>query len=160
MTNARKVDLLYRKAKGQNLNANPKEMAELSHYKVDFGEGDFYSTRANIRDYVAAVDRQGCGISFYDWCMNEGRADQRRRGSSKKAMAASQRGFGGGLMFVGAITWGMALYYILGKAVGVIPCMVVGAVVSFVIGRMSRRFSLFNVFLLPIIILALVTLVF
>ena len=160
MTKTRKIDLLYRRAKGQHTNASPQEAAELKRYKVDFGEGNFYSTKANISDYVTAVDCQGCRISFYDWCMNEGRADQRRRGSSKKEIADSQRGFGAGLMFVGAITWGMSIFIILGQALNAIPCMVIGAVISFVIGRMSRKFSLFNAVLLPIILMVLATSVF
>jgi uncharacterized membrane protein YphA (DoxX/SURF4 family) len=54
----------------------------------------------------------------------------------------------------------MALYYLLGQALDVVPCMVVGAGICFVIGRMSRQFSLFNAFLLPIIITVLASRIF
>ena len=152
MTHSRKVELLYRRAKGQGSNATPSEIAELRPYRVGSGESDFYATKTNISAYVKAVDNQGCRISFYDWCMNNNRADQRRRGSGKASMKASNRNFSLGLMFVGCLSWGFAVKSILGSAVSPGLCLILGAVISVVIGRANRQMSLFNVFMLPIII--------
>lgn len=152
MTHSRKVELLYNRAKGRASNASPAEQAELRRYHVDFGEGDFYATKSNISAYVTAVDKQGCRISFYDWCMNNNRADRRRKGSSKEDMKKSNRNFSFGLMFVGFITWGFAVMSVLGGMLAPGACFIVGAVISVVIGRASRQASLFTTFMLPIII--------
>ena len=155
MTHSRKVELLYRRAKGQGSNASPAEFAELRAYRVSAGEGDFYTTKANISAYVKAVDNQGCRISFYDWCMNNNRADHRRKGSGKAAMKSANRNFSFGLMFVGFITWGFAVMSVLGNVLSPGLCLILGAVIAVVIGRSSRQASLFNTFLLPIIIAVL-----
>ena len=152
MTHNRKVELLYRRAKGQNSNASNAELAELRRYHVDFGEADFYTTKANISAYVSAVDKQGCRISFYDWCMNNNRADRRRKGSGKEDMKKSNRNFSFGLMFIGFVTWGFAIFSLLGGILPAGACIIIGALISVVIGKASRQASLFNTFMLPIII--------
>lgn len=155
MTHSRKVELLYRKAKGQSSDASASELAELRRYRVDFGEGSFYTTKANISAYVKAVDNQNCYISFYDWCMNNNLADRRRRGSSKEDMKKSNRNFSFGMMFVGFITWGFAITSLLGGFLPSIVCIIIGALISVVIGRASRQASILTVFMLPIVIAVL-----
>ena len=152
MTHNRKVELLYNRAKGRTSNATPSELAELRRYHVDFGEGDFYSTKSNISAYVSAVDKQNCRISFYDWCMNNNRADRRRRGGSKEDMKKSNRNFSFGLMFVGFITWGFAVMSVLGGVLPAGACFIVSALISVAIGKASRQASVFTTFMLPIII--------
>ena len=89
MNQARKTDLLYKKAKGQPVNMSDEERRELRRYKVETDDG-YFTTRANISAYVKAVD-QGYHLSFYDWCMSNKKADKRRKGSSAKELAADDR---------------------------------------------------------------------
>ena len=56
MDKARKIDILYKRAKGQPTNATKAELSELRKYKVDRDEDDTITTRANIKAYVEAVD--------------------------------------------------------------------------------------------------------
>jgi len=155
MTHTRKVDLLYRRAKGQGSDITPAEAVELRRYRVDFNEGDFYATKANISAYVKAVDNQGCHISFYDWCMNNNLADRRRSGSSKKDMKKAQHNFSFGMMFLGFITWGAAAFTVLGDILPGAACLIIGALLALVLGRASRRSYLLTNFLLPIVVIVL-----
>lgn len=153
MNKSRKVDLLYKKAKGQNFNATPAEKQELMKYRVRAGEDDFYTTIANISAYVTAVDN-GNRSSFYDWCMNHGRADRRRKGSSAKAISSLNTERSIGMIFVGWLTWGMAIYWMFHGSLDVKTCAIGGIIISFLISRFGRRWAGLTVFLLPIILTA------
>lgn len=154
MNRERKVELLYRKAKGQSMNASPAEIQELSRYGVDFDEGDFITTRKNIADYVKAVDN-GCRTSFYDWCMNNNRADRRRKGGSEAELQTFGKQQTGAVMFVGWLTWGMAIYWFFQAEVSVGICAVLGAVISVALFKCTRKVAMFTVILLPIILAAI-----
>ena len=86
MNRARKVDLLYRRAKGQSMNATQAEVQELARYKVRSGENQRLATKTNIESYVRAVDSGSCKVSFEDYCWNNGKADRRRKGGSEEAI--------------------------------------------------------------------------
>ena len=150
MNKTRKIDLLYKKAKGQELNATPEEKRELKKYKVQAGDSN-YATRGNISNYVSAVD-SGYRLSFYDWCQNNHKADRRRKGSSEKEMASANRDQGLGAIIMGWLTWGMAIYWMFHGSLSVGNCAIVGAVVSVILMRLNRRLSGFTLFLLPIIL--------
>ncbi len=153
MNKVRKVDLLYRKANGQGSDATPDELKELRKYKVDRGEGAFFATKKNITAYVDAVDKKGCKISFYDWCMNNHRADKRRSGSSDAEMSRVNLEQGiGGVLFLGWVTWGIAIYWVFGGEMGIGPCIIVGMVISFIMSRIARKWALFTMFVLPCLI--------
>ncbi len=156
MNKTRKVDLLYKKAKGQSIDADLSELVELKKYKISSGEGNFHTTKANIRAYVDAVDKEGCRISFYDWCMNHHRADKRRKGSSREEIASVNRQQGLGAIMLGWLTWGIAVYWIFDARMTVGSSAVIGAVIAFALARVSRRWIVFTLFLLPIILAALV----
>ena len=153
MTKARKIDILYKRAKGQSCNVTPTEEQELYMYKVDEKEGDFYTTRANITDYVTAVDN-GCRLPFYDWCMNNGRADKRRKGSSEKAIAQRSNEKTGAGMMVGWLTWGAAIYWICNEQIPVVVCAVAGAIISYVLTRNARKSLGFTILVLPLLLLS------
>ncbi|MBE5946322.1 MAG: hypothetical protein E7259_05155 [Lachnospiraceae bacterium] len=154
MTKSRKIDILYKKAKGQRYEATPAELRELYPYKVDVREGDFYTTRANITNYVTAVDN-GCRLSFYDWCMNNKRADMRRKGSSEVAMTARNNEKFGSAIFVGWLTWGMAIYWIFEAQMSVGACAVIGAVISYFFIRTARKNAGFLIIVLPLALLCI-----
>ncbi len=156
MNKTRKVELLYKKAKGQSIDATPGELAELKKYKISKGDGDFHTTKANVRAYVDAVDQEGCRISFYDWCMNHHRADKRRKGSSSREIAAVNRQQGLGAMFLGWLTWGIAVYWIFNARMTVGSSAIIGAVIAFTLVRVARRWMFFNLFILPAIVAAFV----
>lgn len=152
MTKSRKIDILYKKAKGQRYDATPAELRELYPYKVDVREGDFYTTKANITNYVTAVDN-GYRYSFYDWCMENRRADKRRKGSNEVAMAARDNEKKGSAVFIGWLTWGMAIYWIFEEQMLVGACAVIGAIISFTVMRTTRKNAGFLVIVLPLILL-------
>lgn len=156
MNKTRKIDLLYRKAKGQGFNASPEEIRELRKYKVEAGADASYATKANIRDYVTAVDGGACFGSFYDWCMNNKRADRRRRGSSEKEIASFNRSQSMGAAFLGWLTWGVAIYWIFDERISVNQCAVLGAIVSILLQRYSRKWAAFTLFLLPLILVSVI----
>ena len=152
MTKNRKIELLYKKAKGKRLDATKMELQEINHYRVGFGEGDFYTTKNNIRDYVNAVDKLGCKISFYDWCMNNNRADRRRKGGSEQAVANSNSEANMAVMLLGWVTWGMAIYWMFQEMLSVGICAVLGAIISRFLYKRSRVNAMGTVILLPIFI--------
>lgn len=154
MNKARKVDLLYKKAKGQNMNASAEEVHEMKKYKVDCGENSFYATKANISQYVTAVDN-GYRLSFYDWCMNNKKADRRRKGSSEEDIAGFNREQSAAAIFIGWLIWGIAIYWMLHGAMSVGACAIAGAIVSVILLKCSRKNAAFTVFLLPIILAVL-----
>lgn len=155
MNKTRKIELLYQKAKGQQLSASPAEMRELRKYKIKAGEGDFYTTKANIRAYVTEVDNEGYRLSFYDWCMNHKKADRRRRGSSEKDMAKENQAMNMSAVFWGWLVWGVAIYWMFNGRLTVGSCAIAGAIVSVVLINCARRWIGFTLFLLPAILAAI-----
>ncbi|MCM1506456.1 MAG: hypothetical protein NC177_04895 [Ruminococcus flavefaciens] len=151
MNKTRKIEILHKMAKGESYNATSAEIAELKKYKVSRGEDSFCATKKNISDYITDVDN-GCRISFYDWCRNHKRADRRRKGSSEKDISASNRSDSMSFMFVGWLTWGIAVYWIANGAVSVGACAIAGAVIAFVLSRCARRTSIMTMLILPIIL--------
>jgi hypothetical protein len=147
---SRKVDLLYKKAHGQGMDASAAEKRELGRYKVQSDDGNL-ATKANISAYVKAVDG-GYPFSFYDWCMNNKKADRRRKGSSAGEMAAKNRSDSIGVMLIGWLFWGLAVYWVLNGAVSAGGCAVIGAIIAAVLYKCSRRYAGLTVVLLPIII--------
>lgn len=150
MNNTRKINLLYQKAHGQEINASLEEQKELRKYKVSAEDGN-YATKANISAYVKVVD-SGYYLSFYDWCQNHHKADRRRKGSSEREMAHDNATDGIGVMMFGWLIWGIAIYCMFHGALTVGVCAVAGAVVSVVLLRMNRRLAGFTLFLLPVIL--------
>lgn len=152
VNNARKEQLLYQKAHGQGMDASPAEKMELRKYKVDAGDGNL-ATKANIRAYIKAVD-SGYRLSFYDYCYNNRKGDRRRKGHSEKEMASSNLEHTIGVMLMGWLIWGVALYWAFGQRQSVGSCAVMGAIISAVLQRINRRWAGFTCFILPCIIAA------
>lgn len=150
MTKARKVDILYRMAKGQRTDASTAELQELRKYKVSADDANV-ATRANITNYVSAVDN-GYRLSFYDWCANNLQGDRRRKGGSAKAIANANKEQSMATVFIGWLVWGIAFYWIFGGGVSVVACAIIGAIVSFVLQRCFRRAAGFTLIVLPIIL--------
>ncbi|MBR1472089.1 MAG: hypothetical protein IJ600_10675 [Lachnospiraceae bacterium] len=150
MTKSRKVELLYNKARGQGMNATPQELKELARYMVGNGEGN-YATKRNISAYVTAVD-QGSHRSFYDWCIDNGRGDRRRKGGSAKEIREDEKTMSFAAIFMGWLAWGIAIYWILHGSVPAGECAVAGAVVSLVIYKLKREWAGITLFILPIVL--------
>lgn len=153
MTNTRKEQLLYQKAHGQGMNASPAEQRELRKYKVDTDDGN-YATKANIRAYIKAVDG-GYPLSFYDYCRNNRKGDRRRKGHSEEEMASSNREQTIAVMMMGWLVWGVALYWIFRGSQSVGSCAIMGAIISAVLQRVSRKWAGVTCFLLPCVIAAI-----
>ena len=151
MTKDRKVDILYRMAKGQQTDASMEELQELRKYKISVRADANYATRANITNYVAAVDN-GYRLSFYDWCANNLQGDRRRKGGSAKEIANANKEQSMATVFIGWLVWGIALYWIFGGGVSVVACAIMGAIASFVLQRCFRRAAGFTLIVLPIIL--------
>lgn len=154
MKKVRKVDLLYCKAKGRPMDATAEELRELRKYHVGRCESDFVVTKANISAYVTAVDN-GSMVSFYDWCMNHGMADRRRKGSSRAEMQSDKHWEGFSAALVGSIFWGVSLYWMTGGAAGAAGSMVLGALAAVVLWGVWRRGAAFTLLVLPWVLLAL-----
>ena len=151
MNKTRKANLLYQQAHGQEINVKPEERSELKKYRVCADDGN-YSTRANIDAYIKAVDG-GYRLSFYDWCMNNHKADRRRKGSSEREMAANNRDNAIGAMFLGWLVWGLAVYWIFHGSLSAGVCAILGAVVSVILLRLNRQLVGFTLIILPIILI-------
>lgn len=151
MTKARKVDILYRMAKGQRTDASSEELMELRKYKICAGDDANCATRANITNYVAAVDN-GYRLSFYDWCANNLQGDRRKKSGRTASIARANKEQSFGSVFVGWLVWGLALYWIFDGAISAAVCAIMGAVVAFVLQRCSRRLAGFTLIILPIIL--------
>ncbi len=154
MTKDRKVELLYRRARGESLNLTNQEQIELRKYKVSMNESSFYVTKANIQDYVSAVDR-GSYQTFSDWCQDHMRADRRRRGSSEKAMAAENSRQKLNVAWFGWLVWGLALYWLFGGALHVLGSAILGIGASLGTFKLfGRKAAPFTQILLPVILMA------
>lgn len=154
MTKARKIDILYRMAKGQATNAMPEEIQELRRYKVSAGADSDWATRTNITNYVTAVDN-GCLLSFYDWCANNLQGDRRRKSGRAEEIAASNRAQSTATILAGWLVWGVAIYWMFQGSLSVRICAVIGAVVAFLLQKCARRLAGFTLFILPIVLAAL-----
>lgn len=152
MTKSQKIEILYKKAKGIRTKLTNEEAIELSRYRVELREGDFYTTKANIRDYVNAVDNEGCLLPFYDWCMNNNRADRRRRGGSEEALAKSNKERDKGIMFGGFFFWGIAIYWTFQETISILICGIIGAVITLFLYKLNRKNSTFKLVWLPLLI--------
>ena len=151
MTKARKIDVLYRMAKGQPTDASLEELQELRKYKVSARADADIATRANITNYVSAVDN-GYRLSFYDWCANNLQGDRRRKSGRAEEIASANKAQSTATIFIGWLVWGIAIYWMFGGSIPVGACAVIGAAVSFVLQRCFRRWALFTVIILPIVI--------
>lgn len=150
MTKGKKIELLYKIAKGNSSIISAAERKELKKYKVDSGgEYAFYATRKNIAAYVEAVDNGSTILAFRDWCLNYGHADRRRAGSDKASVKKETRRDLIGWAFGGSILWIVCLGTLKGSLEGVfIPAALISAFMCFV----SRKHVLFTNSILPIAI--------
>ena len=148
MTKARKVELLYCKAKGKDLKATPEEIKEISRYKVDYDEGS-YATKANIGAYVTAIDK-GSRRSFYDWCIDNGKGDRRRREGRAETIREDDKWEAVRCVFVGTIFWSVALYMLLGGS-----AIFLAAVISFILYKVRRDHVGITMIILPIVLACL-----
>lgn len=151
MNKTRKSEILYNRAKGRFITVTASEETELKKYKVDFGEGDFYSTKANINGYITAVDK-GYRKSFYDWCMDNGKADRRQRGTSKKELKQGDNQASFGVSIFGGVLWGCVIN-LLSDAGGA-ASVFLGVILTIILYKSSRKMAAFTVILLPLILLA------
>lgn len=152
MNKTRKVDLLYKRAHGQALNASRDELNEIKKYKVYQGEDSFYTTKRNIGEYVSAVDVGKTHMAFYDWCINNCKADRRVKGGSEKDLADYNSSLTGASMFMGFFFWGIALYWFCEGQMPVVGCGLLGGLISVILRRFSMRWSLVTCIILPILI--------
>ena len=150
MNKTRKVDLLHKVAHGQGFWGSAEEKRELKKYKVTSGDS-YYATKANLSAYVSAVD-SGYRLSFYDWAMNNCKADRRRKGSSEAEMAQFNKDQGISAMLMGWLVWGIAIYWMFHGSLGVGACAVAGAVIALILFRLARNLAVFTQLFLPIII--------
>ena len=154
MTKARKVDLLYNIAKGSSTDATSAELRELKKYTVDRCEVKKFVKRDNISKYVSAVDG-GFKRSFYDFCVENRLSDRRRKGSSEEAIGKDDKNLGIAWVLIGWLTWGVAVYYILGGKVPSGIAAIIGGVVSLVICKRGRKSAMFTIFILQIVIISI-----
>ena len=152
MTKARKIDLLYQKVKGLPLNATPEELQELKKYKVAEGANSFYATKANLKEYVTAVDN-GSRRSFYDWCIDNGKADRRYKGSDSKKIKSDDLKEIISYTLFGWLLWGVALYFLFAGALSGGACILIAIALNFILYKLNRELSFLTLFLLPIFIL-------
>lgn len=151
MTKARKIELLYKRAKGLNNGATDAENRELKKYKVSFNEPSALVTKANIAAYIDAVDK-GAVTGFYDWCLNNCRADRRFKGSDEKSMKQDNRANSFSAGYLGFLPWAFCLYYVSNQRLPVIGCLIAGAIIAFFLVKLNRRLVMLTCFLGPIIV--------
>lgn len=155
MTKSRKVELLYKKAKGQSLHATKEELRELKQYKIESSEGSFYTTKSNVREYVNAVDNQGYQLSFYTWCINNSKADRRKSGASEKEMKQSSIGQEIACMLLGSATWGHTIHEIFQGILSSTICTILGACLSVFLCKCFREKVGNMIIGLPILLLVI-----
>lgn len=153
MTKARKIDLLYRIALGQEVDISRDEKRELGKYKVSY-VGKTYATKNNISQYITAVDK-GCHIGFYDWCMNNHKGDRRRTAGRADSIKSQNKEAYMINIFIGWFFWGIAIFWLFGGSMSVGTCAIFGGIISVVLYRINREAAGFTNFLLPIILVAI-----
>lgn len=135
--------------------ATPEEIKELRQYRVDAGESSFLTTKSNIAAYIDAVDN-GNKKTFYDWCLDNGRADRRRKGSDKESIFQNNREQTIAVIAIGWLLWGMAFYWIFGEMFPVVGCAVLGALVSFALYKIvGRKMKGWTLLVIPILLAVL-----
>lgn len=155
MNKTRKVELLYKIAKGEGGSVSPQERKELKKYKVDDYESSFCVTKKNISEYVTAVDN-GSRLSFYDWCLNNGKADRRRRGSSKEDIKKVNIHNTFVIIIAGSFPWLMAISAMSRGALSNGACIMFAAIISAVLYNIGRKVSFLTLFILPVILTTIV----
>lgn len=150
MNKARKVDLLHKVVHGYGFQGSAEEKRELKKYKVT-QEDSYHATKANLSAYVSAVD-SGYRLSFYDWAMNNCKADRRRKGSSEAELAQFNKNQGISVIFMGWLIWGIAIYWMFHGSLGVGTCALAGAIIAFILFRLARNRAVITQIFLPIII--------
>lgn len=151
MTKKQKVDLLYKRALGEVKSFSPNATKELSKYKV-YEYNDRYRSivkKANLEEYVTAVDNGECKISYLDWCRNNGKADRRYRNSSKENIMAENKVQMVGMFLIGAIFWGILLSYL---SIASWASIVIGGIISVMMYRINRDNLWFTCIVLPLLI--------
>ena len=154
MNKKRTVDLLYKKAHGQKMNATKEEEKELKKYKV-FSNDAKFATRKILNAHVDAINK-GSKRSLYDRAMDKGMADRRRKGGSAAALRSEDREGGLASMFMGWLTWGICLYWMAGGRAEVKGCAILGLIISFILYKISRRNVFVTCFLFPVILTVIV----
>lgn len=61
-----------------------------------------------------------------------------------------------GMLVLGSVTWGIAIYYLNGQAVSPANCMALGAGLSFLAGNLWRRMYLITNLILPLLLVGYV----
>ncbi|MCI9023904.1 MAG: hypothetical protein HFG92_05585 [Dorea sp.] len=150
MNKTAKVDILYKKAMGQQVNISPEEKQELSKYKVS-RTGKPYTTKENIKQYITAVD-QGYSKAFYDWCIENRKGDSRTKAGKAEAIKSYSRSQNFGIMAIGWLFWGIAIYWTAGGRLSANVCAIAGAAASVMLYRMKREMVAFTCILLPLIL--------
>ncbi len=152
MNRTQKVNTLYSIAKGNKVSLSLSERMELSKYRIDRGgESSFYLTKKNLSDYVKAVDEYGEKLSFLDWCMNNGLADRRFKGSDQNSMAKANMRYVISCGIKGFIPWGICAVMYTGNPENFLRC----GGIAFLICLVSRRFWVFFVIILPLVLSAI-----
>ena len=150
MNISQKVDILYRIARDESVSSS--ERKEVKKYKVDSYCGTFLATKKNLRAYVKDVDEGKTHANFYSWCSNNGLADARRKGGSKKEMKSWAKSQGSASTIIGGVAWACAIMQLTNNDTDIAMPFIVGCIISFIINSIARdRAFLFNV-ILPIFI--------
>lgn len=150
MDKSSKINVLYKIAMGESVSLSTAEKIELSRYKVGY-VGKPLTTKGNIGQYITDVDK-GYRKSFYDWCLDNNMGDRRTKSGSSSAIKSFNREQNIGVMLVGWLVWGLAIYWILNERISAGGCAIIGALVSVVVFRLKREAAGFTCFLLPIIL--------
>ena len=151
MTKTEKVNLLYRKAKGESLSRSQE--SELKKYKVSCGESSRIVTMNNIKGYVNAVD-SGYKLAFNDWCWSNGKGDRRRKNSSAKDLKNEDRSTDlSAVLGVGWLFWAMGLYWFSGGTINVGTSCVISVFLVVILRRLSRNLASFTCIVLPILLI-------
>ena len=108
-------------------------------------------TKKNIGEYVTAVDN-GSRLSFYDWCINNGKADRRRKGSSKEEIKNLNKSNTIAIILGGSIPWAMAISAMTGGSLSGGECLVTAAIISAILYNVGRKSIFFTLVILPAIL--------
>ena len=152
MNTNEKVGILYKKVRGENLSF--QEKSAVSKYNVSREDGAFLATKKNLRDYIKAVDSGATRKNFYTWCIDNGRADARRKGGKASDIKEFRKEQGLGAFLMGFLVWGIAVYWILGGRASVGASAIVGGIISFVLYKINRKITFFTCLVLPIMLAA------
>lgn len=160
MTKKQKIDFLYRKAKGEVTGFSKEVSAELSKYRVVKvgGKNASIVKKANIEEYIDAVDSGECKIPYVDWCLNNCKADRRFKNSSVKDIKKRNRMESSAMVVLGFFFWSWCMRSLL--PVGTLISMALGGSIAFVLYRNNRFNYAFSCLFLPIIIVVIKEMLF